>query len=67
MFFKSLHNPNIAVLTPGIYNAAYFEHSFLADEIDVNLLNWKDLIIENNKVVIKTTKERKMLISFIGE
>ena len=54
-----LHNPNIAVLTPGIFNSAYFEHSFLADEMGVNLLEWKDLIIENNKVVIKTTKGKE--------
>ena len=55
------HNPNIAVLTPGIFNSAYFEHSFLADEMGVNLLEWRDLIIENNKVVIKTTKGKEII------
>ena len=55
------HNPNIAVLTPGIFNSAYLEHSFLADEMGVNLLEWRDLIIENNKVVIKTSKGKEII------
>ena len=55
------HTANLAVLTPGIYNSAYFEHSFLADEMGVNLLEWRDLIIDNNKVVIKTTKGKEII------
>ena len=55
------HTPNLAVLTPGIYNSAYFEHSFLADEMGVNLLEWRDLIIDNNKIVIKTTKGKEII------
>jgi len=55
------HSPNLAVLTPGVYNSAYFEHSFLADEMGVNLLEWRDLIIDNNKVVIKTTKGKEII------
>ena len=69
LLFKSLikcygghsHTPNLAVLTPGIFNSAYFEHSFLADEMGVNLLEWRDLIIDNNKIVIKTTKGKEII------
>ena len=37
------------------------EHSFLADEMGVNLLEWRDLIIDNNKIVIKTTKGKEII------
>jgi uncharacterized circularly permuted ATP-grasp superfamily protein len=47
--------PNIVVLTPGIYNSAYFEHSFLARQMGVELVEGKDLIVENNKVYMRTT------------
>jgi len=53
---SSTRKPNVAVLTPGIFNSAYYEHTFLADEMGVNLLEWRDLLIEDNKVVIRTTQ-----------
>jgi len=53
---SSSRNPNVAVLTPGVFNSAYYEHTFLADEMGVNLLEWRDLLIEDNKVVIRTTQ-----------
>jgi len=47
--------PNVAVLTPGIYNSAYFEHSFLARQMGVELTEGRDLVVDNNKVYKRTT------------
>ena len=38
-------NPHMVVLTPGIYNSAYFEHSFLAQQMGVALVEGKDLYV----------------------
>jgi len=46
----------IVVLTPGIYNSAYFEHTFLAKEMGVELAEGRDLVCENDKVYLKTTQ-----------
>ncbi len=48
-------NPTIAILTPGIHNSAYYEHSFLADEMGVELIQGSDLELENGKMIIRTT------------
>jgi uncharacterized circularly permuted ATP-grasp superfamily protein len=48
-------NPNIAVLTPGIYNSAYFEHSFLARQMGVELVEGRDLLVDNSFVYMRTT------------
>jgi uncharacterized circularly permuted ATP-grasp superfamily protein len=45
----------IVVLTPGIYNSAYFEHTFLAKEMGVELAEGRDLLCKNDKVYLKTT------------
>jgi uncharacterized circularly permuted ATP-grasp superfamily protein len=47
--------PTIAVLTPGIYNAAYFEHALLARLMGVELLEGRDLVCRNNKLRMRTT------------
>jgi uncharacterized circularly permuted ATP-grasp superfamily protein len=46
----------IVVLTPGIFNSAYFEHTFLAKEMGVELAEGRDLVCENDKVYLKTTQ-----------
>lgn len=46
--------PNIAVLTPGIHNSAYFEHSFLARQMGVQLVEGRDLIVIDGFVYMKT-------------
>jgi uncharacterized circularly permuted ATP-grasp superfamily protein len=51
--------PRAVVLTPGIYNSAYFEHSFLAREMGVPLVEGRDLVIENNHVFMRTTEGRR--------
>jgi uncharacterized circularly permuted ATP-grasp superfamily protein len=48
-------NPSIAILTPGIYNSAYFEHSFLARQMGVELVEGQDLIVDGNFVYARTT------------
>ena len=40
---KANRNPNIVLLTPGIYNSAFFEHAFLADKLGIELVEGKDL------------------------
>ncbi|PHP66710.1 hypothetical protein CSC94_13620 [Zhengella mangrovi] len=47
--------PTVAVLTPGIYNSAYFEHAFLADQMGCELVEGSDLRIENGRVAMRTT------------
>ncbi|WP_416362512.1 circularly permuted type 2 ATP-grasp protein [Phyllobacterium sp. 0TCS1.6A] len=53
--------PTIAVLTPGIYNSAYFEHAFLADQMGVELVEGGDLRVENGKVVMRTTEGNRAI------
>ncbi|MEO3416128.1 circularly permuted type 2 ATP-grasp protein [Roseovarius sp. CAU 1744] len=48
--------PVVAVLTPGIYNSAYFEHAFLADQMGVELVEGHDLKVENGRVAMRTTR-----------
>ena len=48
-------DPSIAILTPGIYNSAYFEHSFLARQMGVELVEGRDLVVENSYVYMRTT------------
>ncbi len=49
-------NPTIILLTPGVYNSAYFEHSTLARLMGVELVEGRDLVVENHKVFMKTTQ-----------
>lgn len=52
-------DPVIAVLTPGIYNSAFFEHSFLADEMGVELCQGNDLFVDDGFVYMRTTQQPK--------
>ena len=47
--------PKIVLLTPGIFNSAYFEHSYLAQEMGIQLVQGHDLICNDNYVYLKTT------------
>src|SRR3989440_9323172 len=51
--------PTVALLTPGVYNSAYYEHSFLADKLGVELVEGRDLIIKNDEVFMRTTEDLK--------
>ena len=49
-------DPTVVVLTPGIFNSAYFEHSFLARAMGIEIVVGPDLVVENSRVFMKTTK-----------
>ena len=49
-------DPTVAVLTPGVYNAAYFEHAFLAQQMGVELVEGRDLYVVDNTVMMRTTR-----------
>ncbi|MDB5485413.1 MAG: hypothetical protein JWR29_1317, partial [Tardiphaga sp.] len=51
--------PTVALMTPGIYNSAYYEHSFLADKLGVELVEGRDLIVKNDEVFMRTTEGLK--------
>ena len=51
----SVDDPQIALLSPGVYNSAYFEHVFLAREMGVPLVEGRDLVVEDDRVFMKTT------------
>lgn len=51
-----LDDPTVVVLTPGIYNSAYFEHSFLAQQMGVELVEGRDLVVEDGYLQMRTTK-----------
>jgi uncharacterized circularly permuted ATP-grasp superfamily protein len=48
--------PTVAVLTPGPYNSAYFEHAFLAQQMGVELVEGQDLFVRDHTVYMKTTR-----------
>jgi uncharacterized circularly permuted ATP-grasp superfamily protein len=49
------HDPTVVLLSPGIYNSAYFEHTFLARRMGVELVEGRDLVVDNNRVFMRTT------------
>ncbi len=54
-------DPTIVVLTPGIHNSAYFEHSFLADQMGVELVEGQDLVVVDGALRMKTTRGLKQV------
>jgi uncharacterized circularly permuted ATP-grasp superfamily protein len=48
--------PTIIVLTPGVYNSAYFEHAFLARQMGLELVEGRDLVVHDNMVYMRTTR-----------
>ncbi|MFN3645821.1 MAG: circularly permuted type 2 ATP-grasp protein [Gemmobacter sp.] len=53
---KCDRDPNIVILTPGHFNSAYYEHSFLADLMGVELVEGQDLFVEGDRVWMRTTE-----------
>ena len=49
-------DPRVVLLTPGTYNAAYFEHSFLAQQMGIELVEGRDLVVSDGEVCMRTTK-----------
>ena len=52
-------DPTIVLLTPGIYNSAYFEHSFLARQMGIEIVQGRDLVVHDNRVFMRTTRGLK--------
>src|SRR5580693_6816318 len=52
---RQISNPTIVLLSPGVYNSAYFEHTTLARLMGVELVEGRDLVVSNHRVFMKTT------------
>jgi uncharacterized circularly permuted ATP-grasp superfamily protein len=57
--YSAPEDPTVALLTPGPYNSAYYEHSFLADKLGVELVEGRDLLVRDNVVYMRTTEGPK--------
>jgi uncharacterized circularly permuted ATP-grasp superfamily protein len=53
---SGLSEPTVVVLTPGMYNSAYFEHAFLAQQMGVELVEGQDLFVKDDVVYMRTTR-----------
>ena len=51
--------PSVVLLTPGVYNSAYYEHSFLADKLGIELVEGRDLFVKGEEVFMRTTQGPK--------
>ena len=51
----SLHDPQVAILTPGVHNSAYYEHAFLAGEMGIHLVEGQDLVLRDGALHMRTT------------
>ena len=49
-------DPTVVLLSPGIYNSAYFEHTFLAQRMGIELVEGRDLVVNHNRVHMRTTR-----------
>src|SRR5215218_2507766 len=49
-------DPTIVLLTPGVYNSAYYEHAYLARQMGIELVEGRDLVVHDNVVYMRTTK-----------
>ena len=52
---SSRHEPKVVLLTPGVFNSAYFEHTFLAQQMGIELVEGRDLLVHDNVVYMRTT------------
>jgi uncharacterized circularly permuted ATP-grasp superfamily protein len=53
---RGVSDPTVALLTPGSYNSAYYEHAFLADEMGIELVEAPDLYVDGGQVMMRTTR-----------
>ena len=58
---RSEGEPTVALLTPGIYNSAYYEHAFLADEMGITLVEGPDLLVQDDVCYMRTTRGLKRI------
>ena len=52
-------DPTVVLLTPGVYNSAYFEHTYLARQMGIEIVEGRDLLVRNSRVLMRTTKGLK--------
>ncbi|QDS92402.1 hypothetical protein FF011L_11450 [Roseimaritima multifibrata] len=52
----SVSDPTVVVLTPGVYNSAYYEHSYFAQQMGIELVEGRDLVVKDNFVFMRTTE-----------
>src|SRR5258706_15768191 len=55
----SVNEPTVVLLTPGMYNSAYFEHAFLAQQMGIELVEGQDLFVKDNFCYMRTTQGPK--------
>ena len=55
----AVNDPTVVLLTPGMYNSAYFEHAFLAQQMGIELVEGQDLFVDDNFVYMRTTRGPK--------
>src|SRR5258708_4411375 len=60
-YVSTVDDPQVAVLTPGMFNSAYFEHSFLARSMGVPLVEGSDLVVRDNHLFMRTTHGLKQV------
>jgi len=53
----SREKPTVVLLTPGVFNSSYFEHSFLSLQMGIKLVEGRDLVVESDRVFMKTTQD----------
>ena len=54
--YSARESPNIVLLTPGVYNSAYFEHAFLARQMGIPIVEGRDLVVRDLRVYMRTTR-----------
>jgi uncharacterized circularly permuted ATP-grasp superfamily protein len=59
LYMPGVNEPSVVVLTPGMYNSAYFEHAFLAQQMGIELVEGKDLFVKDKFVYMRTTQGPK--------
>ena len=56
---QNSNNPTVVLLTPGMYNSAYFEHAFLAQQMGIELVEGKDMFVDEEMLYMRTTQGPK--------
>jgi uncharacterized circularly permuted ATP-grasp superfamily protein len=56
LMVDQMRSPSVALLSPGVYNSAYFEHSFLAQQMGIDLVEGRDMVVSDRFLYMRTTK-----------
>lgn len=58
---RQVQQPVVVLLTPGIFNSAYYEHTFLARNMGIEIVEGRDLVVEDHKLFMKTTRGKRQV------